>query len=192
MQVVIFNGPPRSGKDTVSRMLVEHMDSRVTTPILEESLSMPMRHSMFGLLGLSYSDSLYESLKPTTIPGLGVTGRQHMIDISEKFLKPVYGQDVMARLFADRVHGFPGVVLVRDGGFQIEVEYIVKLFGPANVYVVRVHREGCDFTNDSREWVSHPKSSHNMDLPNSGDLDDLRVKAGRIYGRLVNQLGWVL
>lgn len=192
MQVVIFNGPPRCGKDTLSRMLVEHMDSRITAPILEESLSMPMRHSMFGLLGLGYSDELYESLKPTIIPGLRVTGRQHMIDISEKFLKPTYGEDVMARLFLDRVHAFPGIVFVRDGGFQVEVNTLIDQFGPANVYVVRVHRKGCDFANDSREWVSHPKSGYNMDLPNDGDLEDLRVKAGRIYGRLVNQLGWAL
>ena len=192
MYFVVFNGPPRAGKDTLSRMLIEHMDSRIKAPAIEESLSMPMRGSMFGLLGMDYSDELYESLKPTIIPALNVTGRQHMIDISEKFLKPVYGENIMARLLLDRVHGFPGVVLIRDGGFQVEVNELIRAVGERNVYIVRVHRNHCDFSNDSREWVHHPISACEMGVPNTGTLDDLRVEAGRIYGRLVNQMGWIL
>jgi len=192
MYIVIFNGPPRSGKDTLSRLLVEHMDSRITAPVLEESLSMPMRHAMFGLLGLTYSDELYETLKPTIVPGLRVTGRQLMIDISESFLKPCYGQSVMARLLFDRIHEFPGLVLVRDGGFQIEVDTLSEFIGAENVYVVRVSRDGCDFSNDSREDVYHRNSIGEMTVANNGSLADLATEAGRIYGRLVNQLGWKL
>jgi hypothetical protein len=192
MYFVIFNGPPRVGKDTLSRMLLDHMDSRIKAPAIEESLSKPMRGAMFGLLGLNYSDELYESLKPCMIPSLRVSGRQHMIDISEKFLKPVYGQDIMARLLLDRVHDFPGLVLIRDGGFQIEVDEIIRFAGERNVYIVRVHRNNCDFRNDSREWIHHPLSSCEMGVPNTGTLEDLRVEAGRIYGRLVNQMGWKL
>lgn len=192
MYFVIFNGPPRCGKDTASRMLVAHMDSYITTPVMEESLSMPMRYSMFGLLGLTYSDEFYESLKPTTIPALNVTGRQHMIDISEKFLKPVYGQNVMARLLIDRVHDFPGLVLVRDGGFQNEVEALIDFVGEENVFVVRVKRIGTTFDGDSRHWVNHPNPDMQMDLLNHGDLDSLQREIESLYLYLVEELGWAL
>jgi hypothetical protein len=193
MYIVGFNGPPRSGKDTMSSMLVEHMESQgVTVPVIEVSLSTPLRkiaYAMTGCVSISLDGPNYEAFKMTHWEAFGKDGRQIMIDISEKFLKPVYGQGIMGHLLMGRLKNFTGVVLIRDTGFAIEKDVLSNYVGNDNLYVARVVRSGCDFTNDSREWVEH---CHSAIYRNNGTLDDLRTEAGRLYGRLVNQMGWVL
>lgn len=195
MFFVGFNGPPQSGKDTMARMLADKMDSAgVTLPVREVSLSTPLRRIAYQMVGWTYSESEerdggYEAFKTKWFAQFDRTGRELMIDVSERFLKPVYGQQVMADLLLCELSGFTGVALIRDCGFQVEAAHLSRLLGFRKLYVARVKRDGCDFSNDSREWVEHPFSA---DYPNNGSLDDLRTEAGRLYGRLVNQMGWKL
>lgn len=193
MYIVGFNGPPQVGKDTMARMLAEHMDSQgVTLPVKEVSLSMPLRriaYAMVGWEGRPLDGEPYEDFKTTHFSAFWRTGRELMIDVSEKFLKPCYGQTIMAKLLIQDLGSFPGVVLVRDMGFQVEAETLRGFVGKHNFCGARVVRSGCDFSNDSREWVTH--SQLNV-FNNDGTLDDLRTEAGRLYGRLVNQMGWIL
>lgn len=198
MKVVLFNGPPRSGKDTLARMLAEKLDKqRVTTPVREVSLSMPLREIAYATtqFAAQMDGPDYEFFKNMVFPEFGgIDGRHLMISISEDWLKPKFGSRVMADMLMARqaIQMFDGVMLVRDSGFQCEIAPLIERYGVDNVYLVRVHRDGCSFDNDSREWVNLPNSIQQMDLYNNGTLDDLRAEAGRIYGRLVNQMGWVL
>src|SRR3546814_2010095 len=86
-----------------------------------------------------------------------------MIDSSESFLKQCYGQDVMARLLIQRNLDFDGILLIRDCGFQIEVDPLEEWFGVENLYMVNLFREGCDFTNDYREYV-HTNGKMHQDI----------------------------
>lgn len=193
MYVVGFNGPPRSGKDTMARMLAEHMDSQgVKLPVREVGLSMPLRriaYSMVGWEGRHLEGPDYEDFKVTHFSAFGKTGRELMIDVSEKFLKPSYGQAIMAKLLIQGLGNLPGVVLVRDTGFKVEAETLSDFVGANNFFTAQVHRKGCSFDGDSREWV---QSKHCVEYRNWGSLDDLRTEAGRLYGWLVNQMGWIL
>ena len=192
MYIVGFNGPPRSGKDTMARMLAEHMDSQgVTLPVKEVSLSTPLRRIAYQMAGFegALEGPEYERFKEVWFSTFDRTGRELMIDVSEKFLKSCYGQQVMADLLWQELGGFPGVVLIRDTGFQVELESLAKNIGHRRVYLARLHRAGCDFSSDSREYVSHPFAH---DYHNDWSLDVLRTEAGRIYGRLVNQMGWTI
>lgn len=193
MYIVGFNGPPRSGKDTMASMLVEHMESQgCDIPIREVSLSTPLRkiaYAMVGCVSISLDGPNYEAFKKTHFPAFGKDGRQIMIDISERFLKPTYGRGIMGHLLMADLRNFDGIVLVRDTGFQIEKDVLTNYVGNDNFYVARVVRPSCDFTNDSREWVDH---YHTGIFHNNAGLDDLRTEAGRLYGRLVNQMGWKL
>src|SRR3546814_1935302 len=52
MYIVGFNGPPRSGKDTLAEMLANHMDKhQVTLPVKFESLSLTLRHIAHSVVG---------------------------------------------------------------------------------------------------------------------------------------------
>ena len=195
MYIVGFNGPPQSGKDTLAEMLANHMDNQgVTLPVRFESLSLPLRRIAYTIAGWEgdLEGNTYEAFKKATFR-LGfdmVSGRQIMIDVSERFLKPCYGIEVMAQMLIARNQDFHGVLLVRDCGFQTEVNPLELWAGVANLYMVNVLREGCDFSNDSREFVHTNGKIHQV--YNDGGLADLATEAGRIYGRLVNQCGWKL
>lgn len=201
MYIVAFNGPPESGKDTMADMLADHMDKQgVSLPVRMESLSLPLRKIAYSTVGYpTFPESMlagewYASFKRAHFRLLGVTGRQLMIDVSEKFLKPTYGIEVMAKLLLERNEGFHGILLIRDSGFQIEVDPLIQAVGHTNLYVANVERKGKTFANDSREWVHHPmfRQGYQGAYRNNGSLDDLRTEAGRLYGRLVNNLGWKL
>lgn len=196
MYIVGFNGPPRSGKDTLAKMLAQHMvDQGIRIPVHTIPLSRPLREIAYAMSGHSglYTGLAYEAFKTQDYPQFGgKTGRQLMIDVSESFLKPMYGQDVMAKLLLESIpseFNSRCIVLVPDSGFQCEVSPIVNEVGAGNFFLARVHRKGCSFEGDSREWVEH---AHAGDFDNNGTLDDLRTEAGRIYGRLVNKMGWKL
>src|SRR3546814_7749146 len=52
MYIVGFNGPPRSGKDTLAEMLANHMDKhQVTLPVKFESLRLPLRNLAHDVVG---------------------------------------------------------------------------------------------------------------------------------------------
>ncbi len=194
MYIVGFNGPPRSGKDSLAEMLADHMDKHgVTLPVRFESLSMPLRQIAYAMTGWTgeLDGPNYELFKATQFAEFnGKDGRHIMIDVSESFLKPTYGIEIMAQMLLARNSNFYGIILIRDCGFQIEVDPIETFTGVENLYMVNTFREGCDFSSDSREYVHTNGKMHQV--YNNGTLDDLRAEAGRIYGRLVNQLHWKL
>lgn len=195
MYIVAFNGPPRSGKDTMARMLAEHMDSQgVYLPLIETSLSTPLRRLAYQMVGREYIPETYEAFKLEVFPQFNnATGRQLMIDVSERFLKPCYGESIMANMLLGELAeiGFPqdGIVLVRDSGFQCEVNPLIDAVGPDNLYVVRVDRAGCTFDGDSREWVTHTQMGSWL---NRGTLDTLRGTTERLFLVLRDRLGWKL
>lgn len=194
MYIVAFNGPPRSGKDTLAAMVVDAMERQIdfAPAIFLESLSNPLRSIACAMVNRLYSAESYEAFKEEYFERLDRTGRQLMIDASESFLKPTYGQTIMADLLIQRVRGYPqnSLVLVRDSGFQVEVDPLIQEFGSDNVLVVQVHRQGCDFQNDSREWVWHPDGKNQMYISNSGSLEFLRNGADRFPAVFQNKLGW--
>src|SRR3546814_21045642 len=98
MYIVGFNGPPRSGKDTLAEMLAHHMDKhQVTLPVKFESLSLPLRHIAHAVVGRTYEESVYEAFKEEWFDLLQSDGRHLMIDSIEYFLKQFYGQVVIGR-----------------------------------------------------------------------------------------------
>jgi hypothetical protein len=196
MYIVGFNGPPECGKDTQAEMLAEHMDAMgVSLPVKMEGLKLPLQQVAYAMVGRNYVESVdgadYAKFKNEWFPRLERDGRHLMIDVSEKFLKPTYGIDVLPKMLLDRNKDFHGVLLVRDCGFQSEVNPLSEAVGADNLLIVNIYRSGKSFEalKDSREWVSHV---NRYGVMNDGTLDDLRREAMHIYGRMVAKLGWKL
>lgn len=198
MYIIGFNGPPHCGKDTLARLFREHMEQQgCVTPVIETSLSIPLRRVAYAMVGSHYDPKTadtYEEFKSMYFREFDCTGRELMIDISELFLKPLHGQDILTKMLIGSLpKGFDGLVLIRDSGFQCEIDPLVDFVGSCNFCVCQVFRPGFDsFHGDSREWVRHPDLRFELSISNTGTLDDLRTEAGRLYGRLVNQKGWKL
>lgn len=155
MKIVVFNGPPRSGKDTAARALFEtkEFSNRFRT---FDRMSMPIKRAFAGAVGASIDKwgnvAPYESMKDEVIGMFGVSYRQWQIDFSERFMKPLYGEDIFARMFVARTRLIPteAIILVPDCGFDIELKVLVEVFGPPNVILWRIHNTSATYAGDSR------------------------------------------
>lgn len=191
--VVAFNGPPQCGKDTAKDLLLKHMDKQgVNVPVITKPLSWPLRLMAFGMTGWNRSAD-YEEFKKTYFEQFNCTGRQLMIDCHEKFLKPTYGRNALAKILIGSLEeSFPVLVCITDIGFQYEYDFIQDHFKFRNVHLIRMARDGCDFSNDSRELVYNDYPFVESYVENSGTLEDLNHRMHKVYGQLVNQRGWKL
>lgn len=166
-RVLILNGAPRSGKDTLSRLMFQ---GHIFEHFVRGSFKLPLQEVTAAILGMDLGDFLdqYESIKDLPCPnGLPLTVRQLMIKISEEWVKPLGGKRYFGDLaysralidcaFATRfpLQQVPGrTVVFTDGGFGEECLKFVECLGPQNVYIVRIHRDGHDFSQDSRRLLS--------------------------------------
>ena len=178
MYILGFNGPPNSGKDTCADSIVPFIEQHTNLPIKRESFSLPLRHIAYAMAGKTYSIDTYEDFKVTNFSQFDRIGRDLMIDVSEDFLKPTYGDDIMSRLLIQRNIGFHGILIVSDCGFQPEIDYMSNLLGAERVLLAQVHRPGCTFEGDSRNWVTHVAGGvdYTDRIDNDGGLDELNVK----------------
>ena len=171
MYIIGFNGPPRSGKDTIALALSQQLAQ--TSHI--ESLSMPMRLAGFGMLGRNYSTEEYQRIKDQEIEGFGgLTFREWMIGFSEEFMKLKFGKDIWGKILRARIEiaGHPEVLLIPDIGFIEETQVLIDWVGVENFLLVRLSREGYDWGNDSRRYVNHPDPLVNvLNLQNDYSVD---------------------
>lgn len=184
-KILLFNGPPRSGKDT-SALTIE----RNIPHIGFDRFAMPLKLAFAAVAGAKVLDKYgtvepYESTKGEIIPWLGVSYRQWQIDFSEKFMKPLYGDDIFARLFVQRNKNFDGsAIVVPDSGFYSEAAPVAKAFGEENTLLVRIHRPGFDFTGDSRSYL-YSVSPNEVDVYNDGTQEEFERKIFNIVNDFI-------
>lgn len=153
--IIGFNGPPRSGKDTLATLLAGQIDRFFGVPTHRCILAAPMRQRVEALVGVS-SREWYDKHKDEALELLGgETTRQCMIRDSEEFLKKNYGQDFWARIYHHRNRIWwedsPAVAVCSDIGFEAEVKYFCE---NAKGYLnILLERPGTDFSIDSRNYV---------------------------------------
>ncbi len=169
VKVVLVNGPPRSGKDTVGDILCRHGSGRR----LIQKFAMEVKertHAAFRIVdvtGRAVPYDFFENQKEVPLDCfLGLSPRQAYIEFSERFYKPLFGEQVFGRLLARRLEltllaaskqkGFrhvPDAFTITDSGFAEEAVPIVQMFDAENCVLIRVHREGCNFDGDSRSYI---------------------------------------
>lgn len=170
-KLVVLNGPAGCGKDTLADILV-------TSGFFDEKLSFksPIFDVARGVLSKddfdkfikNYDDRSFKESHQSFLGGK--TPREFMIWISEVVMKPVFGNDVFGkRLYSKIVDGF---YVSSDGGFASEIEPLLS--NGVDVMIVRLHRDGFDFSGDSRSY-----------LYNTGAIEvDLKLDSGDIDGSL--------
>jgi hypothetical protein len=81
------------------------------------------------------------------------TVREHLISYFA-WLSYRYGDDILGRiLWADARNSAKEVVIISDAGKYDEVNYVIKKAGKQNCIIIRVHRDGCTFEGDNREYL---------------------------------------
>lgn len=189
MKLLLINGAPQSGKDTIGQHAYDVCESHYPHMIpCVERVSFPLKAAFAAIMETELDDSYqlpeYESRKDDPIPVLGVSCRQFQIDMSEKLLKPCYGTTVLARLLLSRIANCTDdevssdsyhewFFIVPDCGFQAELDAILdsKKFGYPDIHLINVHRPG--HLMDSRELVVPPSGIRRTVIYNTSTIDHL-------------------
>ena len=98
------------------------------------------------------------------------TPRKLLIRLSEEFLKPTYGPTYFGRLAAREVgRSSNSLIIFTDCGFTTECNTLIGQYGRANTLLCRLHRDGCNFENDSRSYLPDIAGA-NYDIQNNGSI----------------------
>lgn len=170
-KIIIFNGPPISGKDTFADMLDNYL---FTQWFNSDNSIVPSRESFKDtLLILTKSfyniddeewDARYKGQKEEPWNKLGgLSQREALIDMSEVKIKPLLGVNFFGKAAAQKcttsvdLDGDNRVYIFSDGGFESEIHPFIDKFGTENIMIIRLHREGFDFKGDSRGFLEIPE-----------------------------------
>ena len=181
-QVVFLNGPPRSGKDTVVRFLVPYLDFR------HLKFAAPLKRGAAGFLDISASTlEHWKEKRPSAFLRNGSimeydSVREHLIEYFV-WLSYRYGDDILGRLLWQDVRtGAKELCIVSDSGKGNEVAYVVRQVGRGNCIIIRIHRKGCTFEGDNREYLPDTLCK-SFDLHNDNTHEQLAAFALRIIAR---------
>lgn len=104
--------------------------------------------------------------------------RESMIYTSEVIMKPRFGSDVFGRIRANSLED--GKVYIDDStaAFDVngeiradEITPLIERVGQDNILLIRIHREGFDFSGDSRRYVPDGVCDNTVDINNVNELD---------------------
>jgi hypothetical protein len=147
--IIIFNGPPGSGKDEAASYFKQRGFNHISFKhaLFEETIAFFGVDKDWFMSG--YND---RSVKETPEELLdGMSRREAMIYISEDITKPAFGKDIFGVKVAEEIEEGKDYA-VSDGGFVEELTPIINKVGTGNVVLVQLTRDGCDYSKDSRRY----------------------------------------
>lgn len=151
-RVVFLNGPPDVGKDFLGQHLIDKLG------YCKLKMTRPMDAALQALLG--FDDAAYQTYREDLkdVPQeifRGYTFRELLIDFSEDYCKPRFGEDFFGHRGADFVCSDSELrYVITDSGFSPEAQAIVDRVGAEHCLLIRLLADGCDFKADSRGYLS--------------------------------------
>jgi hypothetical protein len=155
--LIVFNGPPRSGKDTATDITKKFLQ-RYMIQATKFSVAEPIKDTVHKFYGLDkiYSKRALELLKDKPLEELDFgTLRNEYINFAEVFVKPRHGIDFFGKLAVRRMQKFTidKYFIISDCGFDAELKPIVDYIGIDNTKIFKLIRKGRDFSKDSRGYI---------------------------------------
>lgn len=154
MKALLLNGPPRSGKDTIGRMLWAMAPD---LGLVCGKFADPIVRFMSAVFSVDMRRDDLKDIPDNSL--LGKTPREVAIAYSERFCKPLFGESYFggeAVELLKRMETFgQQMVVFTDSGFVSEAIPVLDHLGAANVLKVTLTRPGCSFVNDSRDHWTH-------------------------------------
>jgi len=147
--IILFNGPPGSGKDHAADYFKQHGFKHLSFKyqLFKETIKYFNVEEKWFMDG--YNDRSQKEVKSMLLGHM--SRREAMIYVSEKIIKPRMGLDYFGRLVADEID-LNKDYCISDGGFIDELIPVVEKVGNDNFVLVQLTREGHDFSSDSRRY----------------------------------------
>jgi hypothetical protein len=153
--ILILNGPPSCGKDTLADALVEAFGWE------KVEFKAALRKDVCEVFGVGLDDiRAHETRKEIPsdtfrhpVSGEKMSLRGAFIYVSEELVKPKHGSMVYGkRLLTALVQSEARTFVCSDGGFESELVPLLEC--GYRVRIMRMKRSGCSFKNDSRGYIS--------------------------------------
>lgn len=177
-KIIFFNGPPRSGKDTIVNELLYRYTSTINI-----KFSNPLKTALPVFFGLT-SKQLDELERDKETPSdllLGRSWREVQILLSESWAKPTFGTQVFGNITLNVIkNSDKQLFLISDSGFQEEAGAVVDYFGKDNCLLIRIQRDGTDFNNDSRSYWKNIYDIEDITLHNNKSIEAAVDKTNKI------------
>jgi len=185
-KVIIFNAPPRSGKDMVCDWL---NDKYGYTKLSFKSKLIEMAARFFDMSVDEFMQHYDEQevdgswFKDVELYTLAVgneyysqrTALQH---VSENVAKPMFGDGVFGHALAEQMKG-DGVYVVSDGGFDAELQPIIDAVDYDNILIIEIERKGCTFDGDTRDYFTVSDCWHTR-MVNNGTEEEFFNKVDNL------------
>ena len=148
--IVLFNGPPRSGKDAAADFFKHRKGWK------HLSFKYQLYKETCNYFGCSYDWFMerYNDRSVKEVPHIDLghmSCREAMIYVSEKVVKPIRGLDYFGKLVANEID-LEKNYAISDGGFVDELIPVVEKVGTDNFVLVQLTRDGEDYSSDSRRY----------------------------------------
>lgn len=147
--IILFNGPPRAGKDEAADFFktkgFKHLSFKYQ--LYKETIKyFDVKESWF----MDRYNNRAEKEVPSALLG-HMSVREAMIYVSEEVVKPKRGLNYFGKLVADEIEDGKDYC-ISDGGFIDELVPVINKVGSDNFVLVQLTREGCDYSTDSRRY----------------------------------------
>jgi nicotinamide mononucleotide adenylyltransferase len=150
--IVIFNGPPGSGKDEAAAFYKENFgfgNLSFKYQLFKETINHFEVDEQWFMEG--YDDRTTKEKQEVALNDM--SRREAMIYVSEDILKPKKGLDYFGRTVAEEIED-GNHYAIADGGFVEELQPLVERVGAENIVIVQLTREGHDYSTDSRRYFN--------------------------------------
>ena len=148
-KLILLNGPPRCGKDTLANMLEKRCGFthlKITSPLKERV------HGLYGMPDAPH-DAFDDCKSEKRNEFLGLTPREAYIKVWEKYLLPMHGEGMLIDMLIDSIdNSSNNLFVISDIGFNRESQALFNYYGDQGL-LVKIQRPGCDFTDDIRTYV---------------------------------------
>lgn len=162
--IVLFNGPPRSGKDAGADYFKKNYGWK------HLSFKYQLYKETCNYFGCDYEWFMerYDDRSVKEVPHVDLghmSCREAMIYVSEQIVKPKRGLDYFGQLVANEID-LTKDYAISDGGFVDELIPVVEKVGSKNFVLVQLTRDGEDYSSDSRRYFQGSRIEHEYVLGN--------------------------
>lgn len=189
MKVIILNGPPGCGKDTLADHLV------YSPGALRNAEKREFKTHLFRVAATLAAIPLHEMItlnaqktKNTPCPSLpgNKSPREWLIYVSENVVKPHLGSTYFGATAAKTLNNEDMAYVFADGGFDVEVAVLAEKVGKNNVLVLQITRPGHSFAEDSRRYITTGIAGTTLGIANDHDEERYLREATKMVSIWLN------
>jgi len=157
-KVIFLNGPPGAGKDRAARIMMKaypNIRHRKFSAHLKEVGAVMYQLTAAEVKEFDFDQASKDMPRAALF---GKSWRQTLIWLSEKVMKPEFGESYFGDMLLRQMQQPTGskITAISDSGFVKEAMPLIAEYGAPNCLIVQLTRPGHSFDGDSRNYWTYP------------------------------------